>query len=282
MWQQQSVMPYYTWQMKQEVYRIKHKHGEGFTIDLYAYASQLRKWNSDFKAAFSILILILSIVLNNPYASVAIIVAMAYLTVVKGGLPFTVYLSFLTIPLSFILLGTFTIAIDFSKVPVGQYNLDLGFCYVYTSIEQLKKMLFLIVKALAAVSALQMMTLSTPSNEIISFLSKIHIPKLIIELMHLIYRFIFILLDVHRQMRNSAQARQGFCDFRTSCLTFGNIASNTLVISLKKANTYYNAMEARCYDGELLFLEEKKEVLPNHLFIAALFVIFLFLIKGFM
>ena len=266
---------------KQE-HRIKHKHGEGFSIDLYAYASHIRKWSSDFKVAFSIIVLIVSIVLSNPYVSVAIIFAMAYLTVVKGGLPFTEYLSFLSIPLSFVLLGTVTIAIDFSKVPMGQYNLYLGFCYVFTSMVQLKQMLFLILKVFAAVSALQMMTLSTPSNEIIAFLRKVHVPKLIIELMNLIYRFIFILLDVHRQMKNSAEARQGFCDLITSCLTFGYIASNMLVVSLKKANTYYDAMEARCYDGELLFLEEEKKVKRNHLIIATVFIVFLFLLWGFM
>lgn len=263
-------------------HKMKHKHGEGFSIDLYAYASHIRNWSSDFKVAFSIIVMILSIVLNNPYVSIAIIFAMAYITVIKGGLPITEYFSFLAIPLSFILLGTFTIAIDFSKVPMGQYRLYLGFCYVFTSMVQLKKMAFLILKVFAAVSALQMMTLSTPSNEIIAFLRKMHVPKLIIELMNLIYRFIFILLDVHRQMKNSAEARQGYCDFKTSCITFGNIASNMLVVSLKKSNAYYNAMEARCYDGELLFLDEEKKIRRKHLIVAALFIVILFFLWGFM
>ena len=261
---------------------MKHKHGEGFSIDLYASTSKIRDWSSDFKVTFSVLVMILSIVLNHPYVSVAIIYSMAYITVVKGRLPIKTYVSFLAIPLSFILLGTFTIAIDFSKYPIGQYNIHLGFFYIYTSMVRLKNMLFLILKVFAAVSALQMMTLSTPSNEIIACLRKIHVPKLMIELMNLIYRFIYILLDVHRQMKNSAEARLGYCDFKTSCLTFGNIASNMLVVSLKKANEYYNAMEARCYDGELLFLEEEKKICRKHLIIAAVFISTLFLIWGLM
>jgi cobalt/nickel transport system permease protein len=202
--------------------------------------------------------------------------------VVKGGLPITAYLSFLAIPLSFILLGTFPIAVDFSKVPMGQYNFNLGFCYVFTSMVQLRKLLFLILKVFAAVSALQMMALSTPSNEIIEFLRKIHTPKLMIELMNLIYRFIFILLDVQSQMKRSADARQGFCDFKTSWKTFGSIASNILILSMKKANAYYDSMEARCYDGELLFLEEEKKMQCNHFIIATIFIIFLFLLWVFL
>lgn len=61
-------------------------------------------------------------------------------------------------------------------------------------------------------------------------------------------------------MKNSAESRQGYCDIKTSYLTFGNIVSNMLVISLKKANSYYDAMEARCFDGELIFLEEDKKI----------------------
>jgi cobalt/nickel transport system permease protein len=85
-------------------HKRKDKHGEGFSIDLYAYESHIRGWNSDFKVAFSIIVMILSIVLNNPYVSVVIIMAMTYITVVKGRLPITAYISFMAIPFSFVLL----------------------------------------------------------------------------------------------------------------------------------------------------------------------------------
>lgn len=257
---------------------IGHKSGEGFSIDFYAYTSKIRHWNATFKVSFSILILVLCIVFENPYVSVVVIISMAYLTVVKGELPASEYLSILTIPIVFIILSTFTIAIDFSKQPMGQYNLYLGFCYVFTSKAKLKAVFFLILKVSAAISALQMMTLSTPSSEIIYVLRKAHVPKLIIELMNLIYRYIFILMDVYTNMKNSAQSRQGYCNFRTSYYTFGSIASNMLVISMKKANTYYDAMVARCYDGDFIFLEEDKKVDTIQILAAVVFIIALVLI----
>jgi len=260
---------------------IRHKHSEGFSIDFYAYNSHIRHWNATFKVSFSVLIVILCIALENPYVSVVVIIAMAYLTIIKGELSVQEYLSILAIPIIFILLGTFTIAIDFSKQPRGQYNLQLGICYVFTSQAKLKEVAFLILKVFAAISALQMMTLSTPSAEIIYVLRKAHVPKLIVELMNLIYRYIFILMDVYTKMKNSAESRLGYCDFKTSCYTFGSIASNMLVISLKKANTYYDAMEARCYDGDLIFLEEDKKVETIQIISAAAFVIFLIMLWGF-
>lgn len=260
---------------------IGHKHREEFLIDFHAYTSEIRHWNPTFKVSFSVLTLILCIALDNPYVSVVVIIAMVYITIVKGKLPVHEYLTIMAIPIVFILLGTFTIAIDFSKQPMGQYNLYLGFCYVLTSNIMLRKALFLILKVFAAINALQMMTLSTPSSEIIYVLRKAHIPKLIVELMDMIYRYIFILMDVYTKMKNSAESRQGYCDFKTSCYTFGNIASNMLVTSLKRANSYYDAMESRCYDGDLVFYEENKKVEIAQIISASAFIIFLILLWSF-
>ncbi len=262
-------------------HKIGHKHGEGFSIDFYAYNSRIRNWNSGFKVLFPILVLILCTVLDNPYVSTVIIAAMAYLTVIKGGLPVHEYLSIMSIPITFIVISVFAIAVDFSKQPVGQYNLYLGLGYMLTSQAMIKRAGFLILKVFAAVSALQMMALSTPSSEIISVLEKAHVPKIIVELMNIIYRYIFILTDLSINMKNSAESRQGYCDFKTSCYTFGNIAGNILVISLKKANAYYDAMEARCYDGDLVFLQEDKRVDRMQVALAAAFIAALFLIWGF-
>lgn len=259
-------------------HRIGHKHGEGSAIDFYAYASKIRCWNPTFKVVFSFLTLLLCIGLNNPFVSMAVIIGMAFLTVVKGGLPLSAYLSVLMIPLTFILMGTIAIGVDFSSQPAGQFNLFLGFGYVFTSVGKLQEMAFLMLKVFGAISAMIMMTLSTPSAEIIGVLRRAHVPKLIIELMNLIYRYIFILLDVFNNMRNSADSRQGYGDFKTSCYTFGSVASNMLVVSMKKANAYYTAMEARGYEGELVFLEDEKKHQVSHLIIAVAFMLFLMLL----
>ena len=50
-------------------HRIGHKQAEGFSIDFYAYISKIRCWNATFKVSLSVLILILCIVLDNPYVN---------------------------------------------------------------------------------------------------------------------------------------------------------------------------------------------------------------------
>ena len=260
---------------------VGHKHGGSIlSVDYYAYASHMRSWNATFKIIFSMLCLLLCLILNNIYVSIAVILIMGYMTVVIGGLELDHYISMLLIPIVFLLFGSAAIAVGFSWNSVGQYNLNVfGWFYIYCSQESLWKASGLIFKALGAVSALSMMTLTTPLSELIVVLRKAHIPKVIIELMNMIYRYIFIMLDTHSRMKNSAEARLGYVDFKTSCYSFGQVASNLLIVSLKRGTDYYNALESRCYNGDLQFLEEEKPIRKNQVAGAAVVVALLILIK---
>ncbi|HCT92626.1 MAG TPA: cobalt ECF transporter T component CbiQ [Lachnospiraceae bacterium] len=250
-----------------------HKHdGSVFSIDYYAYASRLRGWNPGFKALFSMVCLVLCIACDNVYVSLGTILLMGYITVVMGGLPFWRYLSLMTIPIVFLFFGSVAVALGVAPFPTGQYCVHMGFFYLYCSDESLLATLRLVARAFGAVSAMYMLTLSTPASEIIVVLRGIHVPRLIVELMNMIYRYIFLMMDTQCRMKNAAESRLGYCDFKTSCISFGQVAGNLLVVSLKKGNAYYQALEARCYDGELRFLEEEKAVTAGQTAIAVVSV----------
>ena len=242
-------------------HRLKHDHNSGvFSIDYYAYISAIRDWNPVFKVSFSLAVLIACIAMNSIYVSLFVIIVMGFLTVKRGRIPFHQYYSTLTIPIVFVIVGSLTIALSFSKQPLGQYNLYLKWFYIYTSDADLLRMASLMAKAMGAVSALFMMTLSTPSGEIISVMRKAHIPKLFVELMNMVYRYIFVIMETNRKMHDSAESRLGYVDYKTSVKSFSGTASNLLVVSLKKANAYYDALVARGYDGDLRFLEKEKKI----------------------
>lgn len=256
-----------------------HSHsGTAFSIDILAHSSGINHWNPGFKVGFAMLLLLICVVANNLYVSGLIILITAYITTIMGGVHFRDYLSYLKVPVVFLILGSVAILFNFSKEPLGLWHLNLHFFYLYISKESLITTLYLWGKAFGAVSAMYMMSLSTPSTEIFSVLRKIHLPKLIIELMNMIYRYIFILMDTQVKMKNSAESRLGYCDFKTSISTFGHAMSNLLVVSMKKASQYYDAMEARCYDGDLLFLEAEKPLKKNMLLSAALITLLLLLV----
>lgn len=239
------------------------------TIDSYAYASRMRGWDPRFKAVTAVAALLFCIVADDWRVSWLVLMSMAGITTLAGGLPWRKYLALLKIPLAFLVLGTGAIVIDLSPVPHGRVFVSAPGGYVYLMEGGISLAFGLILKALAALSTMYMLVLSTPASEIISVFRMLHVPKLILELMNMIYRFIFVMMDTQCCMKQAAESRLGYCDFKTSCRSFGSTAGNLFVVSLKKANTYYDALTARCYDGELLFLEEEKKVKGWQLWAAA-------------
>ena len=225
-----------------------HKHDAAHSIDFYAYESRLRSWNAGLKMAVGMAALCLCIAADKLSVSVFVIFTMACITVMAGGLSPARYLKLLTIPLAFLFMGTVAIAAGISRRPYGDWYISVPWFSLYVTKAGLLQAVLLFTRALGAVS------------EMIGVLKRIHVPKMIVELMYLIYRFIFVLSDTHSQMKQAAVSRLGTCVFRTSCRTFGSTAGNLLVASLKRADTYYDSLLSRCYDGDLCFLEEEKRI----------------------
>lgn len=249
-----------------------------YSIDFYAYTSGLREWNPGFKAAVSTVVLLLCIIAGRPVVSVWVLVSTGAVTVGMGGLSLRKYLNLLKIPLAFLVMGGIAVAVGFSRSPYGDAWIHLHWFYLYVAWDGISTAFNLTLKALGAVSAMYMLVLSTPASEIIGVLRRLYVPKLVIELMNMIYRFIFVLMDTQCRMKLAAQSRLGYCDFKTSCRSFGSTAGNLFVMALKKANLYYDALISRCYDGQLLFLEEEKPVKMRQIVAACGYVLILVLV----
>lgn len=269
---------YYKKISKKNGENYSHNHHSFVSIDYLAYSSNIRHWNPTFKFVISFLTIIFSLVLNNVYVSLFVIFVITFLIVKVGKLSFYSYLSVLKIPMTFIILSMLAIVFDFSKVPVGKYYLNIGFIYIYTTAQMLIDTFCLSLRIIASISGLQFLILTTPSNEVISVLKKMKLPNEFIDLMHMIYRFIFIMFDLYYKMKNAAESRLGFFNFKSSCYSFSYIASNMLILSLKKSNAYFDAMEARGYDAELLFIEDEKNLDMKLVIYAIIFFIILFLL----
>lgn len=265
--------------MERQNHHRGHRHdGAVLSIDYYAYASAICGWNPYYKTAFSAACLILCVACDSLAVSLAVILTMGGISVGLGRLPLRRYLSLLSVPLLFILLSGAAIALGVSLQPAGQYSVHLGFFYLYLTQGGLTQALGLMLKALGAVSAMYMLTLSTPASEVIQVLRSLRVPRTLLELMNLIYRYIFILMDTQCRMKHAASARLGYCDYRTALATFGRTASNLLVVSLKKGSTYYQALASRCYSGELRFPAGEKPVRPVQVLLAVGFLMFLILL----
>ena len=239
------------------------QHQHVHTMEYYAYKSKLLHVSPGFKSSFTAMTLTLCLWGDNNGVSCFIILSMALLNIGKNQVGAKEYLSLLMIPAVFIFLGCFAMILDAGYGAQGWF--------LRITRESAGIGIRVMLRSFGAVSALYFLTLSTPMGELVGLFRRLHVPSVITELMYLIYRYIFILLDSQNQLRTVAESRLGYRDFFTSCRTFGASLGNLLVITLQKSGAYYDAMISRGYEGELLFMEENREFKMSWLLWAALY-----------
>ncbi|WMC93298.1 cobalt ECF transporter T component CbiQ [Kineothrix sp. MB12-C1] len=229
------------------------------SIDQYAYRSGLREWNTAYKAIFAIFPLFTVIAADSILLSLITVLYMGSLSIVIGKIGIGNYLRLLLVPTAFILTGAIAVLVQIGEGADSLFLLHLPIGNIYVTKESIWQTGHLICKAFAGVSALYMLALSTPMGEIISVFRRARIPSILLELMHLIYRYIFLLFEINVRQNEAAKSRLGYCDYRTSLRTFGSEMANLLILSMKKSGEYYDALESRGYEGNCLFWEERRK-----------------------
>ena len=240
-------------------------------IDKLSYASGLRKKNPEVKFAYAMLSLLICVVSRSMTGAAVVLVLNGYLTVFKSGVPMRKYGKLLMIPLTFLLLSTLAIVLHIGDTPMDLFALRLGKWYLTGSRQGLQYALQLILTAMAGVSCLYFLSMTTPMTDILYVLNRLHCPRLLGEMMLLIYRYIFILLDTAEKIGISQKSRLGNRDYRTSLKSFAAMGSALMIRAVRRSQALYEAMEARCYDGRIRVLRQKTEVLKRDLIWLILF-----------
>lgn len=239
-----------------------HRHDSVLTMDVYARRSRLCRENAALKAAGSLGLLILCICSSSPLLPLCLFAFLSAVTVVAGGIQVREYLSLLGLPAVFLLLSALTLLWDYSPqlVPEAVVSVPLfgGWLTVVPAAQSLG--MLVLSRALGAVSCLYFLSLSTPLPELLEVLRRARIPAIVIELAVLIYRYIFLLLATFRDMRDSAASRLGYRGLKRSLRTTGLVYGGLLAGSFRRAGACFDAMESRCYTGQIRFLTEKKKV----------------------
>lgn len=229
-------------------------------IDKYAYISKLKYQDPMYKLIFCMLTLGVCLWANSIVVSIMVLLIMGWYTVCKGGIPFILFMKLLALPMSFLIIGVLTIGINvYEKQSVFLFYISAFGTNIGVSQTGIQSAMRLFFKALGAVSCLYYLSLSTPIVDLLQVLGKIRIPKLFIELMGLIYRFIFVLLETVDMMFTAQKSRMGYSNFSSSYRSLAALASTLFIRAYKRSDELYTALEARGYDGELSVLEEPFE-----------------------
>lgn len=226
------------------------------SIDQFSYVSKLRFKNPSLKFFFAVSILFMTAAFQSGYFGITVTVLMGVLSIRAGGVPVKRYFRLLCVPLAFILLSIVTIVIQITKLPMDGIKFGLFGFYIGTNSLALKEGIRIFTTAFGAVSCLYFLALSTPMVDILLVLKKMHCPDLMIELMLFIYRFIFVLLEIASALSIAQKSRLGNRNLKTAIHSAGTLLAVLFLRSFGKSSALYDAMESRCYDGNLKVLYE--------------------------
>ena len=225
-------------------------------IDKIAYYSAIRHKSPFLKCAFAIGSLLICVTARSFVISFLLLIIMGGTTLKYSHTSVSQYTKLMLGPLSFLILGTIAIAVNWTTSPMDLWNVALGSHYLAVSWYSLETAVRLILVSLASLSCLYFLTLTTPMLDLFYVLKRLHCPSLFIELMMMIYRFIFILLEMAGSILTAQNCRLGNKDYKTSVESMGRMFSVLLIRALEKSNRLFEAMESRCYDGELNVLQD--------------------------
>lgn len=214
-------------------------------IDHYAWTNRWRDWHPAEKLlpAFTLLLLILVL---PPLTTGPLVLAGVGVATVRGaGVPLRALLGVLAAPAAFLLVGVPFLALSVSFT--GGFSLHF-------SAEGVRLALSATVRALAAVSCLAFLTLTTPLTDLIPPLRRVGVPAGVIELILLVYRLIFVFAERALTGQRAQTARLGYSRLDRGVRSLGLLAGNLFQRALAQARRLEIGLAARGYEGELRVL----------------------------
>lgn len=228
--------------------------------DRLAHTSRWRKRALAEKALLSLGLLVLALALP-PWPGAALVLAAAVACSVTAGTPLAALARLAAGPLAFILTGATTLTVQggpeglhFSQAGIHQAGL-------------------LVLRSLAAVSALLLLTVTTPASDLVQGLRRLGLPAEVAEVALTTYRLLFVLLDTATAIHTSQEARLGTVGWRRRIRSTGLLLGNLLPRALDRARRLELGLAARGFDGSLRTLSPARPVRPANMAIIAMLLI---------
>jgi cobalt/nickel transport system permease protein len=126
--------------------------------------------------------------------------------------------------------------------------------------ESINRGMFVFCRMIGGMSALCFISLTTPMTDIFIAFRQCRVPEVVIDLMMIIYRTIFILMDQAIQIYHAQIMRLGYSSYRESIRSFATLCGAAFIASWDAGDDLIRAMDARCYDGQFALLGENRPV----------------------
>jgi cobalt/nickel transport system permease protein len=108
----------------------------------------------------------------------------------------------------------------------------------------------------SALSCLFFLVLTTSITDLCVLLRRIHIPQVMVEMSMMIYRYIFLFLEIAEKMTLAQKLRLKRSSWLNSIRSLAMLAGSLFIRTLDQGERTLVAMNARGYDGEMRILDD--------------------------
>ncbi|MBW4646584.1 MAG: cobalt ECF transporter T component CbiQ [Goleter apudmare HA4340-LM2] len=225
-------------------------------IDTLAYTNRLRWLAPEQKLLFAIALLIIAAFTHAPI-QMLIAIWMSIWTVIYAGIPLKIYLKLVYVASLFWVTSLPALVIngvDISHLHLTQHDAIAGFnfgsYYIYISSHGIEQGLTILTRAIASLSCLYFVMLTIPFTELLQTLRRWGVPVLLTDLLLLMYRFIFVLLNTASELWTAQQARGGYRTFRTGIKSLALLIGQLLKRTLENYHQISLSLASRGFNGE--------------------------------
>lgn len=242
-----------------------------FYVDQFVYVNKMRGSHPGEKFAFTLVTMMICLAAKNPLVHVMVGGIMLGFLAFRAKIPRHVIAKLMLIPVGFLVIGVITVAISFSPSEAGFLaGFKIGSCYLGVTGKSLEMAGRILLQTFSLVTCLYFLALTVPMVELIYVLQSLRLPALLIELMVLIYRFIFVFIEIAFNIYTAQSSRWGYCSFKKSMYSFGILFANLWGKVFFKSQALFNSMLSRGYEGEIRVLNPHYRVSLINIFIFCL------------
>jgi len=111
--------------------------------------------------------------------------------------------------------------------------------------------LLMMMRILGGIGLILFLTATTTIEQLIFAAGWFRMPRPILEIITIAYRYIFIFLEELTRLRNAQKMRFGYNGWWKSVQSVGNLGGITIVRVFDKSEMLYNSMRSRGYQGDI-------------------------------
>ncbi len=220
-----------------------------FAMDEIANSSPAKSWPPLGKLLLALSLLIVSLVSTSPAVPLAVVVIGIALLAYSTSFRFPKIIALAILDgVAVVAVGVLIIAAVTDGAPA--YVLPLGPWDVAFTDRGIDLAVLVLLRSIAGISVMLFFATSTPISHMAHAMRSVRLPRELAELVILVYRYSFLVLEQSEKMFVAARCRLGTKGLKNSLRTFSMISVGMFTRSVDAAERSQTALHCRNFKGE--------------------------------